>query len=109
MAIEEDAGEMAKDLGSFLYLEIADASFHQGMPGLEGFLVPPGTAEIADQVAGCKFIPVGELAGVLGSSKTRESDSHELFKGLRSVLFLSARMVGLKELPSSLSDERYSH
>lgn len=109
MAIEEDAGEMAKDLESFSLLRNSRCSFHQGMPGLEGVLVPPGTAEIADQVAGCKFIPVGELAGVLGYSKTREPDSHKLFKGLRSVLFLSAGMVGLKELPSSLLDERHSH
>lgn len=48
MVIEEDAGEMAKDLGSFSLLRSGRCSFHQGMLGLEGFLVPLGTAEIAD-------------------------------------------------------------
>lgn len=93
MVIEEDAGEMAKDLGSFPYLEIADAVSTRECQGWRGFWFLLELLKSQTQAAGCKFIPVGELAGVLGSLKTTELDSHELFKGLRSV-FLSAGMRG---------------
>lgn len=102
-------GRWLKTLGHFLYLEIADAVSTRECQGWRGFWFLLELLKSQTQVAGCKFITVGELAGILGSSKTTEPDSHELFKGPQSVLFLSAGMMGLKELSSFLSDKRHSH
>lgn len=85
MFIEKWAGMMDKDLETVSLLRNSKGSFHQKMSGMERYPVLLGTARGGGpggeqlQVTCCKFIPVGELAGHFGNSKTAELYSHEFF------------------------------